>query len=239
MKKSILFFMFASILCLPLADAGMICKGAYTGTFCQNATTTLNGTTGILCEDFEGATSCYSGYSSNCRNAWTSVTGTGADLDYGTPLDGVYSANFPDTAENDKIQKTITSTATVGIYIGKINFSSFGPSAKNIVSGAYYTMQVNNVGNLSTNGTTFTVNAMSTGTTYHIWGWYDKDGSQYACFDTTTTRPDPSTSNNCSYTATSANSSNVTSMLIQNDTSTMNFVFDDVLITTTEIGNNP
>lgn len=73
----------------------------------------------LICEDFEGASSCESGSDdSNCRNTWSAGTACAATVDYGytTALDGTYSVLVDEGANGSACSKTITLDSINNVY---------------------------------------------------------------------------------------------------------------------------
>lgn len=90
--------------------------GVAASTFCASSTATSKGSTGLLCEDFDltvGGTECASGYSSNCRAAWT-VDKSTPDYDYKSSISGENSLYLAGCGTSDDVRTTRTFTPTDG-----------------------------------------------------------------------------------------------------------------------------
>lgn len=140
MKRIILILLF--LFCNPWrppADAWMnvtTCGGgvpAAATAYCTAATTctaTHPGACDQLCEDFEGATSCYAAYDSVCRSTAASLAvGSGDSIDFTTAHSGTLSCN-------DKGSNAAQTTITGGSHSTSFRFN--GAADQTHVYGQFY-----------------------------------------------------------------------------------------------------
>jgi hypothetical protein len=129
---------------VPVVGATGYCTGAAT------CTETNPGQCDLLCEDFEGSTSCGSGLDSNCRNGWTATVGANATLDSTVTHSGTLACTDKGT---NSAQFSATNDSTT-VYMQK----DFG-SEKTLTYAQCYFNLVSGVGS-NTNEVT-------------VMGWFD------------------------------------------------------------------
>jgi hypothetical protein len=151
----------------------------------------------LLCEDFEGSSSCYSGGSSNCQNTWSQSSYTTVTANYTTspaPLDGNYSL-YTVGSGTGSMTKTFTATSPVYSrhqFVAELLSLSSGSSARffqiddgahtlcaagiSNVSGTYRLYVMNDSNNAS--GTTTSISASID---YCIWLDFVAGSSTSSC----------------------------------------------------------
>jgi hypothetical protein len=158
-----------------------------TATVCTNATTDGCGNTVLLCEDFDGASSCYTSGPSNCWNTWTQGSGDANNFSYATspaPLEGSYSLLITEpTSGYTALNKSFSASSTVNAYIlfkptiwegnsagvGGVSFSNSTGATEycSLSKNANETLRLSN-GTVTADGST----VLSTSHAYTIWVEY-------------------------------------------------------------------
>jgi hypothetical protein len=114
---------------VPVAGATGYCTGAAT------CTETNPGQCDLLCEDFEGSTSCGSGLDSNCRNGWTAAVGANATLDSTVTHSGTLACTDKGT-NSAQFSATNDSTSVYMSYdFGVDKPITYAQAYVNLVSG--------------------------------------------------------------------------------------------------------
>lgn len=167
----------------------------------------------LICEDFEGESSCQSGSAdSNCRNTWVQVVACANAIDYSsTPLANVNSAFLDETgAQSYCSSRTPSFGAQGSVYayvrlkMGVISVADAGLSSilafgNAAGSGDYCNLIIGSSGGVDywgvyTNaGATLGVTSPNTDTEYHVWLEYVKNTSCSAYISTTATKPGAAT----------------------------------------------
>jgi hypothetical protein len=236
------------------ADQDVIVKKKATAappsTFCADATTTSNGLSGRLCEDFQGSSPCFTGGNNYCRNTWT-ASGTIDDSAHKFVIDGAGAA-----VEQASIDTGDTST-TFGIF-AKIKILALPTTGTNVrkfmavgtpVHKAYCELYGDGRFTEYAGSRVAAVSTLTAGETYYFWEYYQAasaspgdDGIHYVCMSTSPTRPaDPSASADCAYTSSHNEASLVDYPVFTNGYSTTFNSFEvlEVFASTSEIGSNP
>lgn len=239
---------------LNMATVGAAVSASAVTGHCDNGTTDGSGNTVLKCEDFDGATECLSGFSSNCRSAWTNSGGDGTlTFNYTTTkLEGNYSAAF---INNMSAWFAITGTHELWFYfifkpqtvaIGGYNSKAF----VTLLNSSQDTMAYYSISNPANDGvykwnlydgnTADSTATVTAGTTYYVWGYYHGVGSGSSVLtlwvSTTTTKPGTATvtmTNGTSY----ADIAYVTfgSVATQMPLN----IFDHIRVSNAEIGSDP
>jgi hypothetical protein len=186
--------------------------GGVATAHCDDSTHDGAGNSVSLCEDFDGATECYTGYTSNCRSASSSdpfnlPAGNTIDFD-ATALsnEGTYSMRLTAAASGDAMQIgwAISATDTVGSFY-KARFTSIGDAGTDralaiMMSGVgaplcVFYLDTNGYWSVEDTGvhTNSAATGPSTATDYYIWLEYSKGtGANSHCHvyvSTTSTKP--------------------------------------------------
>lgn len=235
---------------LAWMDPTMLGSGgsAVASQFCSDAThTTQNPSTAVsFCEDFDSDQSCYSGYSSNCRSAFTTVDAPPVFNYTEAPIAGTYSLSLPNTELADAAKDIgPPGDALYAHWSGKYTLAAT-PAERQIVmiENRYcliktdYTLKASD-GIKSASSTL----AITSGARTYFWAGADVSGMLYCCWSSTTTKPNYTTdTEHCGYISDSAVTQTLDTVKFTNHSATNPFalnVVDNIVINTSEIGNNP
>lgn len=180
---------------------------------------------------------------------WT-TTGTAQAINWDdttpTPLQGSQSAYlFADTsADTTMVTPTFADTTDMHFYL-QIYITTLPSTGRNLIQARNATtlhenFLINSAGSLLITGGSATVNSLSTGQWYHVWGGYNAStGASYFTFSSDGTKP----SSGDSYTtASQTGTADINNVRIQSDFNTTagpEINVDRVLVDDVTIGNNP
>jgi hypothetical protein len=170
--------------------------------YCASSTANQS-TTGFLCEDFQGDAECETGFTSNCRSAWTVDAACAGDPNYqATGLAGTYSLNLTENAVSASCTKyrTFSSSANAYAYfmIKIAEIADMSGTEKQDVACLGATRCCLTVGyntdnyyfGVDVSGTaTYSTVTPSTTQVYHVWLEHLQATSCTAYISTTSTKP--------------------------------------------------
>jgi len=205
--------------------------------------------TELLCENFDGTTSCGSGKTSNCTKTWTLVGTDIATFNYATspaPLEGTYSAYLLNTATAVNGWNTVITVSSGTTYFFFIWNPKVLKNSDEIFRLTHLGGVLMSVKNVSPEQAVYCGSVMSykssssftEGTTYYVWGAYTPGtGANAVCdlyISTTSTKPAVTIH------ATNGNATSYPDAVqIMSSVNAAGNVIDKLRVSTTDIGSNP